>query len=123
MNDLIRTRSVEFFETRFRKQVRESEYVLNPFETLAAEHLKGDVLDLGAGLGNLSLEAGRRGHRVVAVDASPTAVSRINADARREGLRVEADRMSNVAERCVGGWVGRRSGRFTHHFTYALRIC
>ena len=90
MNDLIRTRSVEFFETQFRKQVRESEYVLNPFETLAVEHLKGDVLDLGAGLGNLSLEAGRRGHRVVAVDASPTAVSRINADAHREGLRVEA---------------------------------
>jgi tellurite methyltransferase len=36
----------------------------------------------------LSLEAGRRGHRVVAVDASPTAVARINKDAQREGLPV-----------------------------------
>lgn len=90
MSDVIRRQSVEFFETQFRRQVQEREYVLNPFETLAVEHLKGEVLDLGSGLGNLSMEAGRRGHRVVAVDASPTAVVRINADARREGLPVEA---------------------------------
>ena len=82
--------SIVFFDTQFRRQVEERDYVLNPFETLAASHLKGDVLDLGSGLGNLSLEAGRRGHRVVAVDASPTAVERINEDARREGLPVTA---------------------------------
>ena len=82
--------SMEFFETQFRRQVQDREYVLNPFETLAIGYLKGEILDLGSGLGNLSLEAGRRGHRVVAVDASPTAVERINADARRESLPVEA---------------------------------
>ena len=90
MGDVTHKQSVEFFETQFRRQVQDREYALNPFETLAVEHLKGEVLDLGSRLGNLSLEAGRRGHRVLAVDASPTAVERTNADARREDLPVEA---------------------------------
>src|SRR5713226_3641196 len=90
MGDVTHRQSMEFFETQFRRQVQDREYVLNPFETLAIGYLKGEILDLGSGLGNLSLEAGRRGHRVVAVDASPTAVERINADARRESLPVEA---------------------------------
>lgn len=83
-------KSVEFFENQFQRQVRDEEYALNPFETLALDYLKGSVLDLGSGLGNLSLEAGRRGRRVVAVDASPTAVARINTDARQEELPVQA---------------------------------
>jgi len=90
MEDPIHNRSVEFFETQFQKQVRDKEYELNPFEKLALDYLQGEVLDLGSGLGNLSLEAGRRGHCVVAVDASPTAVTRINTDAHREGLSVRA---------------------------------
>ena len=90
--DVTDRQSVEFFETQFRRQVQDRDYVLNPFETLAIEYLKGEVLDLGSGIGNLSLEAGRRGHRVVAVDASPTAVERINMDTRRECLTVEAIR-------------------------------
>ncbi len=84
------SRSVAFFDTQFQRQVREHDYALNPFETSALEYLTGFVLDLGCGLGNLSLEAGRRGHRVAAVDASATAVARINADAQREGLPVQA---------------------------------
>ena len=91
-------KSVEFFETQFQRQVQDKEYALNPFETLALDYLKGSVLDFGSGLGNLSLEAGRRGHRVVAVDASPTAVARINADARREELPVQA------IEADIGNW-------------------
>ena len=73
MDGEIHTRSVEFFDAQFQRQIREREYALNPFETLALDYLKGSVLDLGSGLGNLSLEAGRRGHHVVAVDASPAA--------------------------------------------------
>lgn len=83
-------RSIDFFESQFQRQVREQDYALNPFEMLALDYVVGTVLDLGCGLGNLSLEAGRRGHRVQAVDASPTAVARINADAKREGLSVRA---------------------------------
>ncbi len=90
VSEAIRRHSVEFFDTQFRRQVQEREYVLNPFEALAVAHLKGEVLDLGSGLGNLSLEAGRRGHRVVAVDASPTAIAHINAQALRETLPVQA---------------------------------
>src|SRR5574341_897592 len=90
MKSEIHNRSVDFFDAQFQRQIREGEYALNPFETLALEYLKGTVLDLGSGLGNLSLEAGRRGHQVVAGDASPAAVARINADAQREGLQVES---------------------------------
>lgn len=83
-------RSVEFFDAQFQQQISSRDYTLNPFETAALDHLVGSVLDLGCGLGNLSLEAGRRGHRVVAVDASPSAIARINADAQRERLAVRA---------------------------------
>lgn len=90
MSEAARNQSVEFFDAQFQRQVREREYALNPFETLALDYLKGSVLDLGSGIGNLSLEAGRRGHRVTAVDASPTAVARINADAALEKIPVRA---------------------------------
>ena len=82
--------SVAFFDEQFQRQVHQREYALNPFETMALDYLTGSILDLGSGLGNLSIEAGRRGHRVTAVDASPTAVEDINARAAREGLPVHA---------------------------------
>lgn len=81
--------SVGFFDRQFQKQVQDGSFALNPFETLALEHLHGDVLDLGAGLGNLSLEAARRGHDVVAVEMSPTAITHIREHAAREILPVE----------------------------------
>lgn len=83
---------MEFFERQFQRQVREGEFALNPFEELALAHLRGDVLDLGCGLGNLALAAARRGHAVRAVDASPTAIERIAAAARAEGLTLQTER-------------------------------
>ncbi len=90
LHKVTHNKSIKFFETQFQRQIREQDYTLNPFETQALDYLTGTVLDLGSGLGNLSLEAGRRGHRVVAIEASPAAVARINSDARREGLLVQA---------------------------------
>lgn len=83
-----KSRSIEFFEKQFQRQVKDAEYGFNPFETLALGYLKGTVLDLGCGLGNLGLEAARRGCIVTAVDGSPTAVERIRLAAARESLSV-----------------------------------
>lgn len=95
-------RSVEFFDSQFRRQVAASEFALNPFERLALEHLRGEVVDLGCGLGNLALAAARRGCRVTAVDASPAAIERIREAAARESLpvaAVQADALSFRFER------------------------
>jgi tellurite methyltransferase len=81
---------VAFFDTQFRRQVEAGEYALNPFEQAALPYLQGRVLDLGCGLGNLALEAGRRGCEVLALDASPTAIERINRAAEAEQLKVSA---------------------------------
>jgi tellurite methyltransferase len=81
---------VEFFERQFRRQIRDGDFALNPFEQLALPHVAGSVLDLGCGLGNFSLEAARRGCAVTAVDASARAVERLRAAALRERLPLQA---------------------------------
>lgn len=80
---------VEFFERQFQRQVRETDFALNPFEQLALPYVAGSVLDLGCGLGNLSLEAARRGCTVTAIDASATAIERVRASALQEQLRLQ----------------------------------
>ncbi|MGD2129221.1 MAG: class I SAM-dependent methyltransferase [Lysobacterales bacterium] len=47
------------------------------------------VLDLGAGQGRDTLVAARLGHKVVAVDISPTGIGQILVAAQRENLSVE----------------------------------
>jgi tellurite methyltransferase len=81
--------SVSFFDTQFQKQVSERNFALNPFEQAALAHLSGTVLDLGCGLGNLSIEAARRGASVVAVDASPTAIAHVQQVAAEEKLALQ----------------------------------
>ena len=84
------TDPVEFFEQQFQRQLRDADFALNPFEQLALPQVAGEVLDLGCGLGNLSLEAARRGCSVLAVDASVSAIERLRTAAARERLRLEA---------------------------------
>jgi len=78
--------SISFFDKQFQKQISEQNFSLNPFEHAALPYLLGSVLDLGCGLGNLAVEAARRGASVVAVDASPTAVAHIQRVAEEEKL-------------------------------------
>lgn len=82
--------AVAFFDIQFQKQVSEGSCALNPFEQVALKYFTGDVLDLGCGLGNLSIEAARRGAKVTAIDASPTAIAHVSQLAAEEKLQLKA---------------------------------
>ena len=82
--------SIAFFDTQFQKQVASGDYALNPFEKATLPFVRGRVLDLGCGLGNLSIEVARRGMEVLAVDASSAAIERIQKAALAEHFKIEA---------------------------------
>ena len=95
---------VAFFDKQFRRQLESREFELNPFELAALPYLKGRVGDLGCGLGNLSLEAARRGCEVLAVDASPAAAERINQEAAVGHRKVRAVTADIRSYEIVGGY-------------------
>lgn len=94
--------SVDFFERQFQRQVHEQELALNPFEAAALPWLRGRVLDYGCGLGQLSLAAARRGCKVLALDASATAIAHLRQVAQMEGLVIEAQQADLSAYRLRG---------------------
>jgi len=83
--------SIRFFDAQFRRQVRESDLKLNPFEERALAHLHGTVLDYGCGLGNLAVVAARRGCPVRALDASAVAIDHLARVAAGESLPIVAE--------------------------------
>lgn len=82
--------SVDFFERQFVRQIGEADYALNPFERAILPQLKGDVIDLGCGLGNLALAAARAGCRVTALDASPAAIADLSRRSAAQRVAIEA---------------------------------
>lgn len=82
--------SIAFFDQQFRQQPSDTALTLNPFEVLALPYLKGDVLDFGSGMGNLSFAAASQGCKVTALDASPAAIDHIRSRAAATGLPVSA---------------------------------
>lgn len=87
---MLPTTSVRFFDEQFQRQAGEgSPPELNPFEQVVLPHLRGRLLDLGCGLGALSLAAARRGCRVLALDGSPTAVAELQRRAAEQSLPVQ----------------------------------
>ncbi len=87
----MRHRSLAFFDAQFQRQVAARELALNVFERRALPYLGGRVLDLGCGLGNLSVAAALRGCEVLAVDGSPTAIEHVRNEARRRDVLVQAE--------------------------------
>jgi tellurite methyltransferase len=84
-------RSVDFFREQFDRQIDAADYALNPFERWVLPYLHGSVLELGCGLGNLTLAAARRGLTVTALDACPNAVADLQRRARAEQLAVRVE--------------------------------
>ncbi|MBK8321924.1 MAG: class I SAM-dependent methyltransferase [Betaproteobacteria bacterium] len=89
---------VAFFGEQFDRQIGAGEYALNPFERQALPHMKGNVLDLGCGLGNLAFAAAKQGARVTALDACGNAVDDL---ARRA---IESDLPVWVRQADLEGW-------------------
>ena len=84
------TGSVRFFDEQFRRQAAAGEFALNPFEQRALPYLQGSVLELGCGMGNLSIAAAERGARVLALDASPAGIESLAARAKDRDLAIDA---------------------------------
>ena len=96
--------SVDFFARQFERQIDAADYQLNPFETWTLPHLTGHVLELGCGLGNLSIAAARAGHEVDAMDACPQAVADLARRAQELGLPVHASEQDLAQWRADRQW-------------------
>lgn len=82
--------AVAFFDRQFRRQAEAADYALNPFEAAALPWMRGDVLDLGCGLGNLAVRAALQGARVTAIDGSEAGVADLARRAREAALDIVA---------------------------------
>lgn len=87
------TTSIRFFDAQFRKQIRDANLHLNPFEQRTLPFLNGRVLDYGCGLGNLAIAAARNGCSVLALDASESAITHLRQRAAAESLAIEAEQV------------------------------
>lgn len=91
MKSLPPNHSVAFFDAQFERQIASNAFELNPFEQAILPFVGGDVLDLGCGLGNLSVAAARAGSSVLALDGSAHAIAALQHRARAENLAITAE--------------------------------
>jgi len=96
--------SVDFFARQFDQQIATGDYGLNPFEQWTLPFLTGSVVELGCGLGNLSLAAARKGLPVTALDACPDAVADLARRAEAESLKVAVRAVDLSTWRADGQW-------------------
>jgi tellurite methyltransferase len=83
-------KSIQFFDTQFQQQIELEDFVLNPFERAVLPFIQGRVVDLGCGLGNLSMAAANQCSSILALDASPAAVDALNLRARAANVPIVA---------------------------------
>lgn len=102
MNNLTINQSIHFFESQFKRQIESGEFTLNPFEESVLPYASGKVLDLGCGLGNLSIAAAHRGCQVLALDGSDSAIEAIRRRATSAGLAMTAQ-ASDLARHEISG--------------------
>jgi tellurite methyltransferase len=84
-------RSIQFFDTQFRRQIKAAEYELNPFEQAVLPFISGRVVDLGCGLGNLAVAAAPQAASILAIDASPNAIDALSKKASELKLAINAE--------------------------------
>jgi tellurite methyltransferase len=94
--------SVRFFDTQFQRQAAAGEFGLNPFEARALPYLRGKIIDLGCGLGNLAYAAAVRGAHVLALDASPAAIESLKSRALAGALSIDA-RVADLSDHVPEG--------------------
>ena len=102
MDNASANRSVEFFEAQFKRQIASHSFDLNPFEEAILPFVQGRVLDLGCGLGNLSVAAARKGSVVLAIDASASAIEVLNQHACAENLAITAEKRDLASYEMAG---------------------
>ena len=88
---------MRFFDEQFKRQAAAGEFELNPFEARALPYVRGDVLELGCGLGNLAAAAACHGARVTALDGSSAAIESLSARAKDQRLEISAG-IADLAE-------------------------